>query len=92
MANTKEPELHYATDRRCYDGAFCSDLQKEIDSVANLEKNIKAACPGFSCTYFPAEGKYMAFVDRRPLTGEFVTDRGHCLLQAWRMLVGGQEK
>lgn len=87
-----EPELHYATDRRCYNGAFCSDLQREINSREELEKQIKAVHPEFRCTYFPAEGKHMAFVfEYKTLTNVMFADRGQCLLQAWRILVGQTE-
>lgn len=104
--NHKEPELHYATDRRCYNGAMCSDLQKEIDSRNSILKEIQNSRPDYRCTYFPMEGKFMSFVDKETtirsrtgdyvaqvpceLTGNFFEDKGQCLLEAWRILVGGK--
>lgn len=32
---------HYAKDRRCYNGACCSDLQKEIDAKAEARKQLE---------------------------------------------------
>ena len=88
----KEPQLHYATDRRCYNGAFCSDLQKEFDSKDKILKAIRAKYPEYFCTYFPVEGKYMSFLKYKEITSVFHVDRGECLLEAWRLLIrdGGQ--
>lgn len=88
----ERPIPHHATDRRCYNGALCSDLQREIDSEKDIAAQIKAVEPKFSCTYFPAEGKYMTFVDHKPLTNKFHQDRGDALLEAWDQLVGNQSK
>ena len=84
-----EPVLHYATDRRCYNGACCSDLQREIDSRENIFKTIKSAHPDYQCVYFPMEGKYLSFMKYREF-GEMYTDRGECLLAAWKYLEIGR--
>jgi len=84
----KEPILHYATDRRCYNGALCSDLQRELDSQNNILKAIEKEYPEFSCTYFPGDGKYLAFLKYKQLSEHMYSDRGQCLLDAWRMLLG----
>jgi len=52
---------YHATDRRVYDGAYCSDMQREADHVKKLEARLKAADSTARVTYFPAEDKYMAF-------------------------------
>lgn len=53
-------EPYYAYDRRCYDGAPCSDLQREWDQTEALEKRMKKANPLAFVTYFPVEGKWEA--------------------------------
>jgi hypothetical protein len=92
-------EPYYASDRRCYNGAFCSDLQREADRTDALEKRMKESDPSASCTYFPAEGKYMTFVNTkvpdgpykgfdRPkqLTGKFHTCKQSALIEAIQVL------
>ena len=95
VLNMKEPELHYAYDRRCYNGAMCSDLQKEHVSKDNILKQIKKARPDYRCTYFPVEDKYLSFIYKTEyvpiqLTGNMFEDKGQCLLEAWIILVGGE--
>jgi len=87
----KEPVLHYASDRRCYQGALCSDLARERKSREDIFKTIKAKYPDYFCTYFPMEGKYMSFDKYRELTGNFFEDKGQCLLEAWRLLIQENE-
>jgi hypothetical protein len=83
----KEPELHYATDRRCYNGAFCDDLQREVNSKINVLRIIQAKHPEYSCTYFPMEGKYLSFLKYQELSGNMFEDKGQCLLEAWNILI-----
>ena len=82
-----EPYLHYATDRRCYNGAMHSDLEREASTRQDLFSEIRGQHPDYFCTYFPAEGKYMSFIKYKELTGNFFEDKGQCLLEAWRTLV-----
>ena len=82
-----EPKLHYAKDRRCYDGAMCSDLQRELDSKEVIFNEIKESYPDYHCTYFPAEGKFLSFLKCKILTNNMFEDRGKCLLEAWRILI-----
>jgi hypothetical protein len=92
---------YYASDRRCYNGAFCSDLQREADRTDALEKRMKESDPSATCTYFPAEGKYMVFVDKkiqsgpfkgnkspRELTGNFYRHKQQALIEAIQVLEG----
>jgi hypothetical protein len=79
-------EPYYASDRRCYNGAFCSDLQREADRIDALEKRMKKAEPSASCTYFPMEGKYMTFVRFLELTGKFHTCKQSALIEAIQAL------
>lgn len=85
----EEPILYYAKDRRCYNGAFSSDMEKEIASKQKILNSIKEQYPEYSCTYFPAEGKYLSFISHRELTGNMHNDQGQCLLEAWRILIKG---
>jgi hypothetical protein len=84
----QEPEIHYATDRRCYYGAMCSDLQKEHGSKQAVFDQIKAKYPEYSCVYFPYGGFYMNFLGYKQLSPVEYQDRGQCLLAAWRGLIG----
>ena len=56
-----ELETYYATDRRVYNGAPCSDMQREWNRTDALDKRMKEADPTAGCTYFPVEDKYMVF-------------------------------
>lgn len=95
-----QPVLHYTTDRRCYNGTMCSDLQKELDSKENILDAIQRVRPDYRCTYFPMEGKYLSFINcnlelgsviRKQLTGNMFEDKGQALLEAWKILMQGQE-
>ena len=79
-------KLHKATDRRCYDGQPCVDLKKEIEEEFKLLQRIKELEPEYSITYFPYEGMYMSFVNYKPLSLQFFSDRGDCLIEAFEIL------
>lgn len=79
-------EPYYASDRRCYNGALCSDLQREADRIAALEKRMKKAEPSASCSYFPKEGKFLTFVRFLELTGKFHTCKQIALIEAIQIL------
>jgi len=87
----KEPVLHYARDRRCYQGAMCSDLAREVKSRDDIFDVIKEKYPDYFCTYFPMEGKYMSFDKYSEVSGNFFEDKGECLLEAWRLLIQDKE-
>ena len=82
------PELHFATDRRCYNGALCSDLQREVNSRESIRKQIKEKYPNFRTCYFPTEGKYLAHLCYDSVTGNMHVSLGECLLEAWDKLIG----
>lgn len=50
---------------RLYDGAPDSFLQAKIEREASARKKLEAA--GFTVTYFPMEGEWLAFKDHRPV-------------------------
>jgi hypothetical protein len=87
-----------ARDRRCYDGAPCSDLQRELDRTRELENRMKQLDRTASCTYFPIEGKYMVFTNSNylenpglkgppvELTGNFHVDKQEALIEAIQAL------
>jgi len=52
-----------ATDRRCYNGAYCDDLTREHSHTDALTKRMKQADPTASCTYFPMEDKFLVFIN-----------------------------
>jgi len=84
------PTLHYATDRRCYNGAPCSDLKREWDSRDNIRKQIQAVEPEFHTTYFPAQAMHSGWIKSRKITDEY-EDVGDALLEAWDKLIGGKQ-
>lgn len=51
-------EPYYATDRRVYNGAPCSDMSREWKHTDELEAYLKKLRPGAFATYFPIEGKW----------------------------------
>ena len=81
-------ETYFASDRRVYDGAYCSVMQREADRTVALEKRMKASNPEASCTYFPMEEKFMVFVKHRQLTGNFYQHKQHALIEAIQVLEG----
>ncbi len=50
-----------ATDRRVYQGALCSDMERQVQHTENLLKRLRQTSPTATCTYFPVEGKFMVF-------------------------------
>jgi len=68
---------HYtATDRRVYNGAPCSDMQREHDSLASLVA--EAAKRGARATYFPVEG-WSVWVNNREV-GKLHATKGDALV------------
>ena len=83
----KHLEPYYASDRRVYNGALCSDMKKEIAHTAALLKEMKQAEPAASCVYFPMEDKYMVFVNNKVLTGRFHSCKQRALIEAIKLLL-----
>jgi hypothetical protein len=81
-------EAYHATDRRVYNGALCSDMQREAERLKELTARLKQVAPGASCTYFPVEQKYMTFVDNKPVTGNFFFNRQLAIIEAIAVLEG----
>ena len=52
-----------ASDRRVYNGALCSDMEREQQHTRALEERMKAANPSARCTYFPMEGMFLVFTN-----------------------------
>ena len=71
--------FHTATDRRCYNGAYCADLQKEINSIATLVR--KAAALGARCTFFPMEGKYSVWDANNKQVSKMHFSKGEALVE-----------
>jgi hypothetical protein len=103
--NVKQAEdltTYTASDRRVYNGAPCSDMNKEWKHTADLEKRMKKADPTAACTYFPAEGKYLVFVNsnlmKNPnligppkiLTNNFHSNKQEALIEAITILEQNQ--
>lgn len=81
-------EPYYASDRRCYYGAPCSDLQREWDQTAALEERMKAANPLAFVTYFPVEGEWRAATSEKykPITGRSFSCKQMALIDAIEFL------
>lgn len=94
---------YYATDRRVYYGALCSDMQREADRTKYLRGRMKEADPTARCVYFPVEGKYMVFTNAnisenpdlvgppKELTGNFHTGIQLALIEAIQILEAQNE-
>lgn len=54
---------YIASDRRVYNGALCSDMQRQFNRTKELENLMKSLDKTASCTYFPLEGKYLVFTN-----------------------------
>ena len=87
-----------AADRRVYDGAPCSDMAREWANEDMLVKRLEAADRTASVTYFPVEGKWLAFTNTgllkfpdligppKVLTDRFHVSRQACLIEAIQVL------
>jgi len=64
---------------RYYDGCPDDELAEYIKAQQSAENEMKATIPGSSCTYFPAEAMWMAFVDHIPFTNFFGSKEYACL-------------
>jgi len=51
-------KTYYATDRRVYNGALCSDMQRQQDHTNALLAKLVELEPDAFCTYFPQEDKW----------------------------------
>lgn len=80
------PQLHVASDRRCYNGAFSSDLQRQHDSEKRFLAALQKIEPDYQCVYFPAEGKYLSFVKYNQLTDRMFESKNDCMRDAWDKL------
>jgi len=93
-----ELTTYRANDRRVYYGAPCSDMQKEWNHTDALVARMKRADKTASCTYFPAEAKYLVFTNSnilenpnlvgppRELTGVFHSNKQLALIEAIKVL------
>lgn len=91
-------ETYRASNRRCYNGALSSDLQRELNHTKALEEKMKQLDHTASCTYFPMEGKYLTFTNsnilQNPdlkgppiiLTGNFHVSKQEALIEAIQIL------
>jgi len=91
-------EEYRATDRRVYNGAYCSDMKKEHDHTEYLTERMLTADKTAWCTYFPVEGKFLVFTNSnmlrnpdlvgppRELTGVFHHSRQAALIEAIKIL------
>lgn len=64
----KRITLHRATDRRVYNGAPCSDMQREWNSRQEAKDYLKSL--GVHVTYFPAGEFYVGFDERSNILTE----------------------
>lgn len=85
----KDLTTYRASDRRIYNGAPCSDMQREWDHTRKLVERMQKAEPTARCVYFPMEAKYLVFVNSRmlrELTGNFHEDKQLALIEAIQIL------
>jgi hypothetical protein len=71
-----------ATDRRVYNGAYCSDMEREKRHTESLMTRLKRTSPSAACTYFPVEGKYMVFNNVKQVTGNFHESKQLAIIEA----------
>lgn len=88
MKRAKKLTAYYATDRRCYDGAPCTDLSREIKHEASLARRLKSVDATAYCTYFPSEGRFLTSFSpptgrrNQDITGNFHDNRQDALIDA----------
>ena len=93
-----ELTTYRASDRRVYNGAFCSDMQREVNHTQALVKRMHQLDTTAACIYFPAEGKFLVFINSnmlthpdlmgppKILTGNFHNDKQEALIEAIEVL------
>ena len=59
MSKLKRVSLYRSTDRRCYNEAFCSGMERELASLRDVKEYLKSL--GLRVTYFPAGEFYVGF-------------------------------
>ena len=91
---SKIKETYTASDRRVYNGALCSDMQREANHTKYLENCMKKLDPTTACTYFPMEDKYLVFTNTnfmenpnlvgppQELTGKFYSSKQEAMIEA----------
>lgn len=79
-------QVYYARDRRVYDGALSTDMQKEADHTRSLFERLKKTAPETTCVYFPGEERWMTFLNYRPITGNFHNHKQEALIEAIKLL------
>lgn len=90
MTSRAELTPYYARDRRVYNGALCSDMEREEAHIKALDLRMKQAHPEARAVYFPAEGKFLVFIGIRMLTCTFHECQQRAMIEAIRILEEGQ--
>ena len=75
---------YVATDRRCYNGAPCSDLQREWDTIDKLTDLVKKN--GGHITYFPVEGKFTGHNIKTYESTEFCDSKASAAISYLKMV------
>jgi len=100
MDINKHLEPYHARDRRVYNGALCTDMQKEADRIKYLEERLKKADHTARVTFFPAPGPdygYLVSTNAnlldpnhkgvpKDVTGNFHWDKQDALIEAIEVL------
>jgi len=68
MTAQVELTTYRASDRRIYNGAYCSDMSKEHNHTVSLIRRMKLADSTARCVYFPMEDKFLVFTNSNCLT------------------------
>ena len=71
--------------RRCYDGCFDSDTQKEVDMADKLLNKIRKFVPDVHITFFPVEQQWVVHIWGKEISS-YHYSKNAALIEAWTNL------
>lgn len=83
-----ELTTYRASDRRVYNGAYCSDMERERDHTKQLMEELLKLEPNAICTYFPMEGKWDVSrrTDYKSIIPDMVEGKQEAIIEAIELL------
>jgi len=94
MKHNVELTPYYARDRRVYNGASCSGMNREQEHLAALSRRMRKADPTAHCTDFYQDG-WIVWITPDPnrapreLTGNGHWDKQSAIIEAIKVLENG---
>jgi len=89
-------DWYQATDRRVYNGALCSEMQRELDSLKKLEKMLPENA---RLCYYPLEGTWSCWCENYKGSHYYMlvgpeagfSNKGDCIIEALKIIAEEEE-